>query len=102
MSANRRDKTGTRELYRAILGLESLEDCERFFADLCTPAELRALSGRWAVARLLARGIPYRQIHEETQVSTATITRVARALTFGERGYRHALDKPQRASRKAS
>jgi TrpR-related protein YerC/YecD len=81
-----------RELYRAILSLKDLDECERFFEDLCTPAELTALSDRWRVAKLLGDGVPYREIYERTGVSTATVTRVARALTYGE-GYRVVLGR---------
>jgi len=81
-----------RALFKAIASLRSVEDCERFLTDLCTPAELAAMSDRWAVARLLDRQIPYRQIQRDTAVSTATITRVARAFYHGEGGYRGVLD----------
>jgi TrpR-related protein YerC/YecD len=82
-----------RELFRAVLQLKSVEDCESFFQDLCTPAELLALADRWRVAKLVDQAIPYREINERTGVSTATITRVARALQYGEGGYRKAIDR---------
>jgi TrpR-related protein YerC/YecD len=80
-----------RALFRALSRLDDPEVCERFLTDLCTPAEIAAMADRWAVARRLDKGIPYRQIQQETKVSTATITRVARALNHGEGGYRRAL-----------
>ena len=80
------------DLFEAVLGLSTKADCEKFFSDLCTPGELLALADRWKVARLLDQGMPYREIYEKTGVSTATITRVARALFLGESGYRKALD----------
>jgi len=76
-----------------VLSLGTVEECRRFFADLCTPAELEALGDRWVVAGLVDRGVPYREIHERTGVSTATVTRVGRALGFGEGGYRIALQR---------
>ena len=85
-------KSQIKELYRAILSLKTAESCEEFFTDLCTPNELLALADRWRVARLVDQKIPYREIHEKTGVSTATITRVARSLQYGEGGYRKALD----------
>ncbi len=85
-----------RALFKALLQLDSLEECERFLLDLCTPAELTAIADRWSVARLLDREISYRKIREETGVSTATVTRVARALLYGEDGYRALLDKEKR------
>src|SRR5437867_6841057 len=81
------------DLFDAVLGLASKADCEKFFIDLCTPGELLAMADRWKVARLLDQGLPYREIYEKTGVSTATITRVARALFLGESGYRKALDR---------
>ncbi len=83
-----------RALFAAVLSLKNSMECEAFFADLCTPAELDALSGRWKVARLLDKGISYREISEKTGISTATVTRVARCLTYGSAGgYRRLLDR---------
>ena len=82
-----------RSLFEAVAGLKDTAACAAFFADLCTPAELEALAGRWKVARLLDQGLPYREISEKTGISTATVTRVARCLTYGkDGGYRRALD----------
>ena len=83
-----------RSMFAAMLSLKSPAECEVFFTDLCTPAELDALSGRWKVARLLDKGIPYREISEKTGISTATVARVARCLTYGgDGGYRRLLDR---------
>ena len=81
-------------LYGAVLALETEKECEAFFADLCTPPELEAMAGRWRVARLLDQGLPYREISKKTGISTATVTRVARCLTYGrDGGYRRLLDR---------
>lgn len=80
-------------LYRAILSLRTEAECERFFNDLCTPAELEALVDRWAVVTYLKDGLPYRKIHELTGVSVTTIGRVARFLTTGNGGYQVALER---------
>ncbi|MEN9834512.1 MAG: hypothetical protein RL011_705 [Pseudomonadota bacterium] len=82
-----------RELCQALIALESVDECRRFLTDLCTPGELAALADRWQVARLIEEGVPYRRIYEKTGVSTATVTRVARALSYGEGGYRAVLGK---------
>src|SRR5258706_7198568 len=82
-----------KELFAAMLGLQTQAECEKFFADLCTPGELLAMADRWKVARLLDLGMPYREIYEKTGVSTATITRVAPAPFLGESGYRKALER---------
>ena len=83
------------DLFRAVLTLETVDDCRRFFKDITTPAELKALSERWHVARLLDDGeLSYREIHDETGVSTTTITRVARFLgQEPNQGYRLVLDR---------
>jgi TrpR-related protein YerC/YecD len=89
-----------RALFAAVLSLRTAAECGAFFADLCTPAELDALSGRWKVARLLGKGIPYREISEKTGISTATVTRVARCLTYGsDGGYRRLLGRAAGGSR---
>jgi len=80
-------------LYRAILALRTERECEKFFSDLCTPAELEALGDRWAVVAHLADGLPYRKIHDLTGVSVTTIGRVARFLTAGNDGYRIVLER---------
>ncbi len=83
------------DLFRAVLALETVDSCRRFFKDITTPAELKALSERWHVARLLDAGkLSYREIHDETGVSTTTITRVARFLgQEPNQGYRLVLDR---------
>ncbi|TMG23626.1 MAG: hypothetical protein E6H96_09585 [Chloroflexi bacterium] len=88
----------TTELFRAILRLGNVEEAERFFRDLCTLGELRDLSQRWAVVRLLNQGLHYAEISERTGASTATITRIASWLQHGEGGYRLMLDRLDDAS----
>ena len=80
-------------LYRAVLTLRDEDECKRFFADLCTPAELEALVDRWAVAAYLKDGLAYRKIHALTGVSVTTIGRVARFLASGSGGYSIALER---------
>ena len=82
-----------RHLCQALVAMESAEECRKFLVDLCTPGELTALADRWQVAQMIAVGIPYRRIYEKTGVSTATVTRVARAVSYGEGGYRGVLAK---------
>ena len=82
------EKAHAEDLYAAILQLQTVEEVESFFFDLCTPAELEGIVDRWRVAQMLVRKMPYRQIASETNVSTATIVRVARFLNNGNDGYR--------------
>ncbi len=80
-----------KSLCKAIAKLKTPDECQRFLIDLCTPAELQAMADRWQVAQLVDKSLPYRKIHDQTGVSTATITRVARCLLYGESGYKAAL-----------
>ncbi len=86
MQSDRWDKDVT-ELYRAICALESTEECRSFFTDLCTVAELQSLAQRFAVAKLLKEKLTYADIGKQTGASAATISRVNRALLYGEHGY---------------
>ncbi len=80
-----------KELFEVIPKLENREDVARFFRDLCTLDELEKMGERWEVARLLHKGLPYREIAKETGASTTTVTRVAHWLRRGEGGYRKML-----------
>lgn len=85
------------DLASAFSRLGSAAQVRAFLEDLCTPAELEAMSDRWKVVPLVAEGVPYREIHDRTAVSVTTIGRVARTLDRGAGGYTAALKR--RASR---
>ena len=80
-------------LYQAILALETPEECRAFFQDLCTMAELRAMAQRLEVAQLLDEGLIYNDILQRTGASSATISRVNRALQYGANGYKTVLPR---------
>ena len=80
-------------LFEAVLRLETVDEAERFFRDLCTLNELRDMAQRWAVVRLLDAGLHYAEISRTTGASTATITRIASWLHHGEGGYQLALER---------
>ena len=84
-----------RVLCEAFLALDGAEECRLFLLDLCTPAEISALAERWKIARLLDEGgLSYREIHDRTGGSLATITRVARFLRQEPyQGYRLVLQR---------
>ena len=86
-------------LFEAILRLDSLDDIEPFFRDLCTLNELRDMAQRWAVVRMLDAGLHYAEISRRTGASTATITRIASWLNHGEGGYRAMLARLDASSR---
>ena len=74
-------------LFKAILSLETIEECYDFFEDLCTVQELKTLSQRIVVAKMLSEKSVYTDIVEQTGASTATISRVNRSLQYGCDGY---------------
>lgn len=80
-------------LFDALMQIESKAEAQKFLGDLCTPAEIEAFADRWRVAQMIDEGVAYRKITEETGVSTATVTRVARFLNQGYGGYRLILDR---------
>jgi len=80
-------------LYEAILSLKDMEECKKFFQDLCTVAELKAMEQRFEVAILLSDGMIYNDILERTGASSATISRVNRSLHYGADGYREVLPR---------
>ena len=85
-------------LARALAVLTRAADVRAFLEDLCTPAELEAMGDRWKVVPLLLEGVPYREIHDRTQVSVTTIGRVARTLERGAGGYDAAIGRLRRTS----
>lgn len=75
------------QFFDAILALETREECYEFFDDVATMHEVQALSQRLQVAKLLSEGKTYQTIENETNASTATISRVRRSLDYGSGGY---------------
>ena len=87
---------GLDELVAAIRTLRTTDEVARFLRDLCTRAELEALSHRWRTARLLDERVPYLEIAERVPTSTATVTRVAQWVKHGTGVYRIALSRAKR------
>ncbi|MFD1021027.1 YerC/YecD family TrpR-related protein [Thalassobacillus hwangdonensis] len=81
------------QLFEAILSLNDVEECYRFFDDLATMNEIQSLAQRLEVARMLREGFTYHKIEDETGASTATISRVKRCLNYGNDAYELALDR---------
>ena len=80
-------------LYEAILTLKDLEECKKFFSDLCTVAELRAMEQRFEVAKLLSQGMVYTEILNRTGASSATVSRVNRALNYSANGLKDLFER---------
>ena len=87
------EKESSDTLYRAIVSLQDVDECRRFFQDLCTVSELKAMEQRMEVAMLLDQGLIYSDILERTGASSATISRVNRSLIYGSGGYESVLEK---------
>ena len=93
MKRDQIDTTHEDNLFDAILALDSPTEARNFFYDLCTPAEREGLVDRWRVAQMLGKKGSYRKMAEETNVSTATIVRVARFLNNGFEGYKTIMQR---------
>jgi TrpR-related protein YerC/YecD len=78
-------------LFEAILLLKDMDECYQFFEDICTVAELKSLAQRLEVAKMLQENRTYGEIAARTGASTATISRVKRALNYGADGYKLVL-----------
>ncbi len=81
------------QLFQAILSLETVEECYRFFEDACTINEIKSIAQRLEVARMLRENKTYNEIADKTQASSATISRVKRFLMYGADGYNIVLDR---------
>ena len=86
-------KPRNEKMYEAILSLQNLDECMRFFDDLCTVTELMAMEQRYQVASCLDKGMIYNDILAETGASSATISRVNRSLQYGRGGYAIVFDR---------
>ena len=80
-------------LFEGILKLETVEECYRFFTDICTIKELQAMTQRLQVAKQLCEGRNYNEVYQDTGVSSATICRVNKCLNYGDGGYRMVLQR---------
>ena len=76
-----------KDFFEAVLTLEDVEECYAFFEDVCTVNEVLSIAQRFAVAKMLRTKDTYKDIADKTGASTATISRVNRALNYGNDGY---------------
>lgn len=83
--------------FKAVLSLQTAEECQAFFKDVCTIKELQDLTQRLQVAVLLDQGKNYQEISKQTSVSSATISRVNRCLVYGDGGYRTVIDRMKKS-----
>jgi TrpR-related protein YerC/YecD len=88
--------TDRRNLFEAILSLETVEDAGRFFRDLLTESEIAEFSNRWKAAQMLDVKKPYTVIIKETGLSSTTVARISKWLHGNVGGYRRVLEKMQK------
>ncbi len=89
------NKESLERLFSVILNLDSVEECYKFFEDICTVKELQDLAQRLDVALMLNQGKNYNLISSEVGASSATISRVNKCLLYGNGGYEQAIKKLQ-------
>ena len=82
-----------KKLVKAIVSIKTEDECVNFLEDLCTMSEVKSMAQRLEVAKMLEQGMVYSEIAQKTGSSTATISRVKRALDYGTGGYRIVLDR---------
>lgn len=82
-----------KELYEEILKLETIDECERFFDDLCTRNELDAMLQRIKAAKMLLEEKTFQEVTKETKISTATLARVSKCIKYGDGGYKDIIEK---------
>lgn len=81
------------ELYNEILKLENLEECQKFFDDLCTINELEAMLQRIKAAKMLLEDKTFQEVIKETNISSATLARVSKCIKYGDGGYKDIIEK---------
>ena len=81
------------ELFEAILKLDSIEECYMFFEDLCTVKEIESMAIRLHAAKSLLKGETYEKTLENVNISSATLSRVSKAIKYGDGGYKKIIDK---------
>lgn len=86
-------KRDYKELFEEILKLESIEECEKFFDDLCTINELEAMLQRIKAAKMLLEDKTFQEVEKETKISSATLARVSKCIKYGDGGYKSIIEK---------
>ena len=89
-------KNNYSELFAEILKLETLEECEKFFDDLCTINELEAMLQRIKAAKMLLEDKTFQEVINETKISSATLARVSKCIKYGDGGYKDILTKEKK------
>ena len=86
-------KNDYHELYEQFLKLETLEECELFFDDLCTIKELDSMLQRIKAAKMLLEDKTFIEVTNATRISSATLARVSKCIKYGDGGYKNIIEK---------
>lgn len=86
-------KRDYKELFEEILKLETIEECDKFFDDLCTINELEAMLQRIKAAKMLLEDKTFQEVVKETGISSATLARVSKCIKYGDGGYKAIIEK---------
>lgn len=89
-------KKDYQELFDEILKLETEEECEKFFADLCTINELDAMLQRIRAAKMLLADKTFQEVTAATKISSATLARISKCIKYGDGGYKEILEKKKK------
>ena len=89
----KKSRENAQKFYEAILSLQTVEECEAFFEDICTYQEVDAIAQRMEVALLLWDDMRYNDVNKQTGASTATICRVSKAMNYGAGGYKTVIER---------
>lgn len=89
----KKSRENAQKFYEAILTLQTVEECEAFFEDICTYQEMDAIAQRMEVALLLWDDMRYNDVNKQTGASTATICRVSKAMNYGAGGYKTVIER---------
>ena len=81
------------QLYKAIVSIDSLEECKEFFNDICTIQEIEKMAQRLEAAQLLLEGYTYEQVIEKTAISSTTLSRISRCVRYGNGGYKNIIER---------
>ena len=95
MTQRKFDEEMVHELYQAFVKIDSEAACASFLEDLCTRKEVEQMAQRLRAARLLVEGKTYTQVIEQTNISSATLSRVSRCVQYGE-GYRRFVNSEEK------
>ena len=89
----KKSREDAQKFYEAILTLQTVEECDAFFEDICTYQEMDAIAQRMEVALLLWDDMRYNDVNKQTGASTATICRVSKAMNYGAGGYKTVIER---------